>query len=732
MLSQNAYFIDLNTIYDIFLQNIWYVIKLLIVGYIAFYMVPTKIFPQEHTGRGVQKIVFNFIYMTAYIEIVVTFLIFIKAFSIALFIFSLIVTKLAFLKWYYKKELIPVLNTFKINVMMWFFNFLDKTREFKNNSLTSFGKNIVHFIKSLTFYKIMTFVLFFAIFSYIVMILMTRGLYSYSNPVADTAQFIDWVGYLQHNILYADHKTAGADFYGISIMIFFVKTFTNIDIIILFSLYPMLLIFALYLSIYYIIKDFSNSRYVAIFAVMFHGIVLMSPVSDIFLGKVVTTLNPDYISFYNFHIYIPKTIDVIKSGLKNGYVPYIRYISGMAYEHSSIFVLLNAYFLIKTLLTKSNIYLTLYTLTLMLVFTFHGGGAIVLIVISILIAINALIFKKIDLKILKKGSLGILFASIAGNMWILSMLKYGIPQDFGAAAPIFDKLLGTKRNTIEITKKGIEALSIVNITFIHILSIVILSLEYIFSFFTKDKFLNSSFLLIPVGIFILYFGPNLGLPMLTSQSRLAEYMFFAYTLMLSFFYYFFFYKPIFILILPRKIAIGFIITVSYIIFIIFTLTLPRWIDTTFFWKNINAMEYTSISNIILKINDENQPFSWTIVSYVQEYAKVKNKGYHINTQNFLLRYNPAAKELKIQTPKIYLFVENFPNRYKGKGEWYYRWRSQIQNDLKGWIALYSANHSNIRVYYKTKTVTVYEIDNSKYVNYIKKLEREKRVKGFKR
>ena len=144
------------------------------------------------------------------------------------------------------------------------------------------------------------------------------------------------------------------------------------------------------------------------------------------------------------------------------------------------------------------------------------------------------------------------------------------------------------------------------------------------------------------------------------------------------------------------------------------------------------MEYTSISNTILKINNNNQPFSWTIVSYVQEYAKVKNIGYHINTQNFLLRYNPLDKVIKIQTPKIYLFVENFPNRYKGKGEWYYRWRQQIQNDLKTWIAIYSANHSNIRVYYKTKTIMVYEIDNSKYVNHIKKLERERRLKGLKR
>jgi len=92
----------------------------------------------------------------------------------------------------------------------------------------------------------------------------------------------------------------------------------------------------------------------------------------------------------------------------------------MAYEHSSIFVLLNAYFLIKTLQTHLNRYLVLYTLSLMLVFTFHGGGAIVLMAISIIVTIVAIVFKRVNIQILKKGVLAIFAASVVGNMWILS------------------------------------------------------------------------------------------------------------------------------------------------------------------------------------------------------------------------------------------------------------------------------------------------------------------------
>jgi len=717
MLPQDVYFIDLNIIYQIFVKNIWYIARLLMVSYVLFYWTPSKIFPQEYTGRGMQKVVFNFIYMVAFIEVVVTFLIFIKVFSLFLFIIVLIATKLAFMKWFYKRNVIEYLNNLRINTMLWFLDLLDNPNDVKEAGKNYIHTKFIHFQQSITFYSIMKQLLFFSIFFYIIAILIARGLLSYGDPVPDTSQFISWVASLQQNILYADHKTFGADFYGISIMIFFVNIFTNIDQIILFSLYPILLLLALYFSIYYVAKDFTNSKYVGLFAIMIHGMIFMSPLSNIFLGRIVSTSSPLLVNLYGLKFYVPKITELISNGNFEGYNAYIRYISGMAYEHSSVFVLLNAYFLIKTLETRLNRYLIPYALTLMLVFVFHGGGAIVLIIISILIAINAFLFRKIDLALFKKSIAFIVLAAILGNMWILSMLKYGIPQDFGAAAPIFDKLLGTKQNVNNIADAGFSTVSIINITKIHITLFIMLFSAFLFSFFTQRKFVNTSFLLIVAGIYLIYFGPNMGLPLLTSQGRLAEYMFFAMTLLFSFYFFYFFYKPAFLIF--KKFARTIVISICYAIFIVFALTLPRWIDTTAFWKNINEIEYTSIPELILQIDKENRPFTWTVVSYVQEYAKVRNKGYHVNTQNFLFRYPPNNKYLTIPTPKIYIFIENYPNPYKGMDEWFYRWRAKIQNNLKSWVAIYSMNHNNIKIYSKTRTTTVYEIDNTKYIDHLR-------------
>ncbi len=716
--AYDFYFVDLNIIYQIFAKNIWYILKILIIAYAIFYWLPTKIFPQEHTGRGVRKIVFNFVYMVAYVETVVTFLIFIKIFSLLLFIFILIATKLAFLKWYYKKDIYLFLNQLRVSFMLWSLNFLESPKQFRQKYWNYIKVKILDFQRSLTYYTLLQKVLFFTVFIYIISILIARGLYSYSNPLSDTSQFIEWVDFLQKNMLYPTNKTFGADFFGISILIFFVNLFSNINPIILFSLYPVLLLMALYFTIYYIVKDFTGSKYIAIFAVILHGLVLMSPFANEILGKIITTSSPVVVHWLGLKFYVPSVYSLANDGFYNAHIPYMRYISGMAYEHSSIFVMLNIYFFIKTLQTHLNKYLILYTLTLMLVFIFHGGGAIVLIVMSIFVTFNAILFKKIDMQFLKRGTLCILGASIIGNTWMLAMIKYGIPQKFGAAAPIIDKLLKNENNTQHIVTTSIESISISQILPIHLVFFGMIAFALLFSYFTKKRFVNSSYILAIAGIFFIYFMPNLGLPLFTRQDRLVEYLFFAITLLVSFYFYFFFYKPIF-LILKKYAKIVIIFTV-YAMFISLSLSMPKWINTKRFWKNINQIEYTSISDIILKINKESKPFTWTIISYVQEYAKVKNIGYHVNTQNFLLRYNPKDKYLQIPTPKIYIFVENFPNPYKGMNEWYYRWRGNIENSLKSWIALYSLTHKNIKIFQKTKTVMVYEIDNTNYMNYLAK------------
>ncbi|MDD3059695.1 MAG: hypothetical protein PHH41_02095 [Sulfurimonas sp.] len=687
------------------------------MGYFAFYWLPTKIFPQEHTGSGVQKFVYNVLFMIAYIEVVIPILVLMKIFSILLFGIVLWFTKLAFKKWYYKEDPIQYMSELKKSILLWIFDVLDHPVILKNNIIAYSKNKYFKLQKSMTFYTFLQKTLFLVVFVYIIGILMIKGMYSYADPSSDTSQYIEWVGSLQQNILYADHKTFGAYFYGMPVIVFFVNLITNIDQVVLLTLYPVLLWIYLFLSIYYVVKEFSGSKYVGLFAVMLFGMVFMSPISDMILGVVVVTDYPETRDFYGFHFYAPSALDTLINGHKIGYEPYNRYMTGLAYEHSSIFVLLNVYFLIKTFQTKSNAFLIVYILSLFLIFVFHAGAVITLAVVSVLLAIVAAIARKYEYKLVVKALIGILAAAFLGSLWLLSMIKYGIPPEVGDAAPFLDKLIGTK-GLAKTLKTGYLSVSIVDITALHLSYFVFFIIALISTIFMKRKFLNISILMFPLGVFIAYYGPHAGTIVLAKQGRLAEYLFLGLTLLASFHFYHFFYQPIFKIF--KNYARGVIITFMYALFFLSILALPKFYNDDRFWQNINLVQYTSIPAAILKINSENRPFSWSGVEYVQSFSKIRNKGYHINTQDFLNDYSPDSEYLPVPTEKIYIFTENQKNAYRGLGEWYYRWRGDIQGNIKGWVAIYKLNHDNIREYYKTKTITVYEIDNRDYIEYLRK------------
>ena len=707
------YFIDETIINEIFFQNSFALIKLLLVTYILFYYIPRKIFPQPKTSFQIEIIVINMIYMVSYVEIFITLFIYLKIFSIPMFLILLVATKFFFIKYYEKKDPFKILKDVKISFMIKTLDILDNPQLFYQKLVKNGKDKILNFQKKITFYNVLSFIFYFGVISYIFIETMTRGLESVSYSIADTGQFVDWVNHLHRNILY-EKIQAGADMYGISILIFFIHTFTNIDVIILFSIYPTLLFLALYLAIFYVLRDFTKSNFVAIFGVMFHGIILMSPLALDILGGIVQTNHP-FIDYFGIFSYYVPTKEQLQNLIYFPLEAYYRYASGMAYEHASVFVLLNAYFLIKLLQYKTNKYLILYTLTLLLVFTFHGGGAIPLLVISILITLNGFLFLKIDKSTFKKGLLAVLFATIVGNIWMFSMVKYGIPKDFGAAAPFLDKLLNTKQYAKSVVEMGIFDTSFMAINKFHYFLIVLFIFNFILFLFRKEKFVNLSFLMIILGVFIIYFGPTFGFPNVASFLRLSEYFFLAITLLVSITFYYI------CKILPKIV----ILSLLYFLLIFSILAVPKWINSKEIQVLINKTEWTAIPEFIVKINQTNLRYSWSFISYVQDYTKVRNKGYHINVDEFLLKYSPLDKYLKIGSQKVFIAVEDFTHPYKGLNEWYYRWRSRIQSNLKAWISTYSMHHNNIKIAYRSKLVTIYEIDNQEYINYLIEKEKQK-------
>ena len=166
-----------------------------------------------------------------------------------------------------------------------------------------------------------------------------------------------------------------------------------------------------------------------------------------------------------------------------------------------------------------------------------------------------------------------------------------------------------------------------------------------------------------------------------------------------------------------------------IFFIVSIFVVPTWDTNVKFFRSLNDMQYNAIVLDIYKIKKFRRPLSWTVVGFVQSYARVLGKGFHINTQTFIKKYNPTDKYLKVPTEWVYIFKENLPGSYQGSGEWFFRWRADIQLQLEAWLSIYSRCHNNIKTFDDRGFLTVYEIDNRAYTKYLyeRKLQSEHRT-----
>jgi hypothetical protein len=153
---------------------------------------------------------------------------------------------------------------------------------------------------------------------------------------------------------------------------------------------------------------------------------------------------------------------------------------------------------------------------------------------------------------------------------------------------------------------------------------------------------------------------------------------------------------------------------------------PKWVERQEFWESLNSIEYSDFSYLAYRIKKDFQPFTWTIISYVPEYAEILTKGYHYNTQNFIQEYDPKKDYLRIPTPLVFLFVELKPHPYAGMGEWYYRWRGEVEGQFNEWVAVFSLYHpGKVKIYYRSPHVIVYMIENKEYMEYLFKEEQRK-------
>jgi hypothetical protein len=129
-------------------------------------------------------------------------------------------------------------------------------------------------------------------------------------------------------------------------------------------------------------------------------------------------------------------------------------------------------------------------------------------------------------------------------------------------------------------------------------------------------------------------------------------------------------------------------------------------------KLLNYSGYGATAYAVIEIQRKHEPFTWTLVTYGQEFPMVLGKGFHLTAADFLDRYDPAQGKLEIPTRYVFIAVEKNPHPFQ-INTWATKFsRSDVQQRLQTWCFLYQLNHKDMRVFLDDENVRVYVIERN--------------------
>jgi len=323
-----------------------------------------------------------------------------------------------------------------------------------------------------------------------------------------------------------------------------------------------------------------------------------------------------------------------------------------------------------------------FTLSTAAIAATHSG---VLVPLVLLCGIIAIFFPRQ----IVRGALAGLAGIVLGSTWILGFIAYpyvGTNTRPGGTALFYFPFLrhfadaagGTSQQEIEAYNSLTPFLAI--LTVVAILLIVRRR--------RGEVIAGVSFLV----FLLIHLSWRLGLPQIIESRRNAEWLLMSMAILLG----------IAVSAFRWRLAAAAVVAAAWL----FTIPNPKTLDL------LNYSGYGTASLAVVEIAHQYEPFTWTLVSYGQEYPMVLGRGFHLPAADFLERYDPAAPELRIPTRHVFVMVERRPHRFEIH-DWRARFgRANVEERLFTWCQLYRATHGDVRVFLDDGNVAVYQIDHT--------------------
>ena len=321
----------------------------------------------------------------------------------------------------------------------------------------------------------------------------------------------------------------------------------------------------------------------------------------------------------------------------------------------------------------------------------HSGVLVPLVLICAVIAV----FAATNLRAVVRGALAGLVGILIGSTWLLGFIAYpfvGSKTHPGSTALFYFPFLRGEGTAVQ------EAVAYNSITpVLIVLAIVALLL------IRRYPIASGVFLV----FFIIHISSRIHLPQIVESRRNAEWLLMAMAILVGVALADLQPSPP-----PRGGDVGpsprwagRALLIGVLLLWLTTITPPMALRD----RLLNYSGYGAASLAVVEIAHEYEPFSWTLVSYGQEYPMVLGRGFHIAASEFLDRYDPARPDLGIPTRYVFVLTERVPHRFEVH-DWRSRFsRGDIERRLETWCQLYRATHDDIRVFRDDGNVQVFQI-----------------------
>jgi hypothetical protein len=649
-----------------------------VAAFILFFVyLPTKIFLQPRGTPRIEQFFENLILMASSAVILVHILVLARIYSIVTLIFCYVMLSGAMF-WYREKALVITrLMAFRIEKVVLVLDILDhvvdpEVRAWE--SLKNKWKRLKEWTKDR--HALIHAVLFAAILFYSAVLRYADVFRSSAFGYSDPYTHLLWMKDLESGVLFPPGPPQHNPYYpkGFHAFLAILHGLTGLDGTSAVRLAGPLVGVLLVLSVYYAGRKLTQSRDAALVGMFVFGTFIQAiPLLDKHFvqdGKIQEFIGPGFLAGW-----------------------FSRQTTPLPEQFALVFLmpaLLRAYDYIAATARKSD--LLLFFLSLLLVFMVHSGVAVALCGGFALLITLSLLFRPTAWRRVSNLCLAALLSSIVGNATLIYGTFAGSQMEqawsgYGDWLTLWERL-GPIPYSLEI-----------------LLSASVAAILFLFGLvFARGR--QAKLLWAFTGLYLgaLTFGArslNFGIKYLLPLDRIGYFRILVLSVSVAGLFH--------ILTLGsfldwyRRRSAYQALTLAAI-FALFCLGMPSGIPTA------PRYEYDTFARILQKIRMSFPPLEWTIVSTVEDYSQiVREGGWHLDPQEFLMQYDPYQTRVDIPTPYTFLFVEKKPFAVSSDPQATAHLRHDLERRLAEWAILYNIKHSDMLIYYQDWDVAVYLI-----------------------